>query len=143
MNLKRDRGLINHKLRIKHEKRGRRNYNDQMMVSLGFSSKNLMIFSQVFKSSSQPPPWSQSVDKVPFSEPSPPPLSSLSSLSLKTLHYGLKMGKKSNQNRPRTSRRRLATSRRRFCSSLQRRDVGSHVATLLQLSCFCSNFVRP
>ena len=68
-NLKHDRGLIHHKLRIKHEKRGRRHYNDQMMVRLGFFSTNLMIFSQIFKNSSQPPPWSQSVDKVPFSEP--------------------------------------------------------------------------
>ena len=68
-NLKHDRGLIHHKLGIKHEKKGRRNYNDQMMVSLGFSSTNLMIFSQIFKNNSQPPPWSQSVDKVPFSEP--------------------------------------------------------------------------
>ena len=36
MNLKHDRGLIYHKLKIKHDKRERRNYNDQMMVSLIF-----------------------------------------------------------------------------------------------------------
>ena len=69
MNLKHDKGLIHHKLRIKHEKRGRRNYNDQMMVSLGFSSTNLMIFSQSSKTAPNlllgPKVWTKSPSPSP------------------------------------------------------------------------------
>ena len=91
-NLKHDRGLIHHKLRIKHEKRGRRNYIDPMMVSLGFffhkSHDLLPNLPKQLPTSSLVPKCGQS----PLLRALAASSSSLSGLSFKTPNYGLKMG---------------------------------------------------